>query len=338
MNSKIQNYIKKREVCFFGEVEHVVPILEKFINIIPIKKLITVYKDEVKLQSLQKYGIESVLFNVNQMADNLFYIICSKDNEFSTIEKLLLYSNCNAYEDYISARLLDSLIENKKVIVCMGTQMLEQVSVLLNHCPQVNKEYSIIYYPEREFWQGINAEYIHISQCADISIQSACNGVNFQKKKLSGNAFSEKCKLITIADYGFWGYYPQIFRDAETLNPNLMRVHERVDVDYETLVCARIDMEIQKKCEKVKFLNESEIESITKELLREDYYDADEIRNLYDEEIARWHNLEENDDIKLSAFLEQNKGNAFICKNLHVWGEPVITYIANQIINMLKLQ
>lgn len=340
MDKQILYNIEQRELFLYGEAEEIECFLEKYARCLKIKKIITDYKDEVKMQSCLKYGLQTIMFEEAIFDDNSLVVICTR-KRFMILSKRLMYAGKKEYQNYISSQLVGCLLEKKKLMVCMGTSFVGQIYYLLNQCKAVRNKYSIVYYPEDELMEiycNRLQEYIHISRVCDVSISSDCEKKKYPLKKLPAGILPSGSIKITVADFGFWGFYPQIVHDRDVFNDYFLREYQRRELKHETLACARADKEIQLMCENSKCKDTLTINDILEKILDERYFKESEVLAFYDEEVAHWRVMEEKSNIRLSDFLLRNRSNACLCRNLNEWQEPVVSYAANEVLHILNMQ
>lgn len=324
--------IRSREIYIYGEQEQVEAFLNTYSSLLRIKLVLTDYKNQVMLQPYESWGIETVLFDDVELAEGLL-VICSKEN-FHVIQKRLEYVGKKEYQDYLSCELIEHLLFKKKLMLCMGTQMIEQVCLLLRSSNQILDEYSIIYYAESELLEPYSQrlqEYIHVGKLCDVYVRSSCEKENFGIKILEQNQLPIGCRIISVADYGFSGYFPQIERSRNKMSRYLMREHERLEMSYETLAFSRTDLEIEALCK-----NNVDVAEIVERLCELTYFSDEKVKRHFAEEIQRFKALEIEDDIKLGDFIEQNIAKN-LCRNLNEWNEPIISYVTEAVISKLGL-
>jgi hypothetical protein len=331
--SEICSNIKEKDIVLYGDQEEIEVFLEKYFQLLKIHIVITDHKDEVRLQSYKKWDIKTVLFKEVVLSENQLIVICSEE-KFSALKRRLDYAGKKEYKEYISHELIESLLYGKKLMVCMGTQLLGQVYLFLKTHKQLLEEYSVLFYPEShvlEIYKNRLQEYMHVCRCCTIYVRSACEKERFQRKVLGSSVLNKECMTITVADYGFGGYYPQVINNRDAVSNYLLREHNRLPLSYETLAFSRMDKEILELCER----NVSS-DNIVELLMDDNFYPEQKIRQYFDDEINRFEYQENLADIKLSKFINEHK-EKYLCRNLNEWNEPAITYISNLILEILNL-
>lgn len=282
---------KKTEICLFGEIDEVLPVVEKIYNYYEKITYLTVYGEEVRLQSLNKFGISSVLYNINDANSYGFVIVCAKYN-FRVLTDLLKCANMKQYVDYVSCLVLDAYINNKKLLVCMGDEMIEQINRGLTIHNGFKKTYSSVYFPFREFWRDVRAEYIHVSRLSDVHIEFVTINSNYKIFCLPYGVLNNDCISLKIPNFNFKGLFPQIYHDVEIYNPLFFRLCDRDDVvDYETVFSSKIDLFAEYLCEEFTEYSEENISRITEKLLDKDLVSTDIIKQWYSHERDRCREL-----------------------------------------------
>ncbi len=160
-------------------------------------------------------------------------------------------------------------------------------------------------------------------------MHSSCEKERFSLKVFGKNELKSNCHIISVADYGFAGYFPQIRRDREEYSDFLLRQRERLDFSYETIAFSRTDKEMEGLCRK----NE-DIKNITEKLMDNNYFPVQRVIDYFADELERFKQLEKTDDIKLGEFIEQHKGEN-LCRNLNEWNEPVISFVTEKVLQLL---
>lgn len=322
--------IAKRNIVLYGDIEEIENFIEQYKELLKIEFVITDHKKEVKLQAYAQQGIQTIMVE-DVILGNELIVICDKVR-FDIRSRRLRHLGKKEYAHYISQELVNSFLYHKPVLVCMGTQLLEQVSILFKNCEDVTNKYDIICFRESDInepYMNRKQEYIHVCKMCKAYIRSACEKNQFSLKVLERRVLKEDCKIITVADYGFAGYFPQIERDRDAISDLLLRERERLKLNYETLVCARADKELELLCKKG-----YSTDVIVSRVLDEAFYSEQMVQEHFSEEVNRFKALEKNDDIKLADFIEKKKG-VCLCKNLNEWNEPMVSYVAESILGKL---
>ncbi len=325
--------IQQREISLYGDQNEIEIFLEKYSNVLNIQYVLTDHRDEVRLQSYVKWDVKTVMMEQAELSENSLIVICSR-NKFDTLKRRLCYMRKEEYKDFISQELVESLLHGKKLIICMGTQLLEQVYVLLTNSEYVCREYDIVYYPEsnlREVYKDRMVEYAHVSRYCDVYIRSACEKEQFPLKIIDTDIKNSDCKIITVADFGFGGYYPQIINNRDEISTYLLRGYARLPMSYETLAFSRTDKEIVNLCQQ----GVSE-EDIVETLLNPKFYSNEAVQNYFHEQVERFRTLEKAADIRLGGYISQNK-EEYLCRSLNEWNEPVISYVIERLSALIDL-
>lgn len=325
--------IKEREIILYGDMAEIADFINAYGSLLTIKWIITDHKKEMKLQAYAHLGIKTMMVEEVTFADELI-VVCDK-KRFITAVRRLEYLGRVAYKDYISKELVDVLLYEKALMVCMGTQLMGQVSMLLNNCSHVTDTYRVLYFEESnilEPYMNYLPECMHVCRLCDVYVRSSCEKQNFESKIIGSNILKAECKIITVADYGFGGYFPQIIRNRDLFSDFLLRERMRLDISYETFAFSRVDREMEKLCRE-----KNDVEDIAQQIVDDNFYSAEYVKGYFAEEINRFKELEKDDDIKLGAFIEKHQDEC-LCRNLNEWNEPVISYVTEQLLQLLGLQ
>lgn len=322
--------VKERGIVLYGEPDEITQFIEQYTGILDIRFVITDHKKEVKLQEYKGYGIPTCLIEDVTWEDELI-VICDRTRYKANCNRLI-YLGKKEYEDYISRELVESLLFGKKLLVCMGTHLMEQVCVLLAGSEAFTQKYSIVFFRESEIYEIYRnrlEECKHVCRLCDSYIRSSCEKEKFPLKIIPGSFLKKECEVITVADYGFAGYYPQLERDRDVFSDLFVRERERLEIRYETLFGARKDKKMEQLCRENK-----SAEEIVNSVLGQNLFTEESVLNYFDEEVERFKTLEINDTIKLGDFIEANR-DKYLCRNLNEWNEPVVSYVADRILNIL---
>ena len=331
--SRLCGDIKKKEVILYGDQEEIINFLEKYCDLLNISMVVSEYNNEIRLQPYSDWNIKTVLFDNMDLKEEQMIVICSK-RKFNILRRRLDYLGKKEYLDYIGCELVEHLFYGKKLMVCMGTQLARQVSLLMQAHRPLMEQYSIVFFSEQEIMEPyLNRlqEYIHVCRCCAVYIRSACEKEKFLLKILGRETLSETCRIITIADYGFGGYYPQIIKDRERVSDYLLRGYMRLPMDYYTLAFASTDKELLKLCGQ-----EVPADDIVNKLANVNFYSEETILQYFSEEIERFNQQEYAADIRLSGYIKEHK-TEYLCRNLFEWSEPFVSYAADSILELLNM-
>ena len=327
--------IKSREIVLYGVKEEIQQFLQRYNTVLNIKCIVSEYMDDVRLQSFEgEWGLRTYSFDEVSFSENALVVVCTRKN-YSSYVKRLLYTDKKEYTDYVSMELVECALHKKKLMVCMGTQLIRQVASFLNSSSDFTEVYHVVYFAENELMQPyINRipEAAHICRYCDVYLASSCEKDRFNIRKLDGYIRNESCIKIKVSDYGFFGYFPQVLNNRDKMSEYLLREHERLDIDYETLSFARLDREIFNRIEK-----NYKPEDIKDELLGDGLFDQKTIKEIFDKEVERFAELEREDDIQLSDFIRDNKTKR-LCRNLNEWNEPVVSYVSDSVLKLLEFE
>lgn len=333
MNREIMSeHIRKKEIFLYGEASEIEEFIELYHDKLKIIAVLTDKKNEEKLQSYIEYGIKTVMSEDVVFNDEMIIVCNSKG--FSGSVKRLRHLNRREYEHYVSRELVESLVYNKEIMVLMGTRLLFQVNLLLMQCKAVTEKYSTIYFDEntiREAHLNRIQEYEHICKMCDVYVRSSCEKERFYRKIVNDKILKQDCKIITVSDYGFAGFFPQYDRNREQYSDLFLRERERLDMHYGTLAIARKEKEIQPLC-----MENVDVEEILDKVLNDKKYEKQFICNYFDEEVRRLRENEVNDNVKLSDYIDANR-SLLLCRNLDEWNEPVVSYVTESILQLLQL-
>ncbi|MBE5884351.1 MAG: hypothetical protein E7291_08070 [Lachnospiraceae bacterium] len=337
MNKTIGD-IKERGIVLYGNVDENREFLHSYNQKLNIKGIMVDDRNDIEMQSFSEWNTQAFLFKEMQLTEELI-VICDKAN-FGQLQNRLEHAGKCEYRDYISAECVEALLFEKKLLVCMGTHLLKQVALLLRNCKKIAEEYSVVYFAESDIkapYRNRMQEQRHLGRLCDVYVYSDCEKKRYSSKKLEREALKQDCKMISVADYGFGGYFPQYERNRDAVSRYMLGVFvelgdfELKSMDYETNAFHKTDREIEKLC-----LQGIELEEAIKKLLDVQYFKAEDVADHFAEEVRRFKELEVHADIKLGAFIEQHQKEC-LCRNLNEWNEPIISYVVEQLARILEI-
>ena len=325
--------IQKKEIWLYGDQDEISVFIKTYLGLLDIKGVITEYTDEVKIQPYAEWNIKAEMIGGVTLTKEQLIIVCHHDR-FYTLRLRLMYLGKQEYKDFVSSNLVECLLYGKQLVVCMGTQLISQVCTFLKNSKEFLENHSIVYYAESDLMEPYRnqlQECIHVAKCCDVYIRSDCEKERYPLKVLGINVLAETCKVITVADYGFSGYFPQTERDRDRISDYLLRGYERLPMSYETVAFAREDKEVLRLCKEGK--SEEDIVQTVGDI---GFYSQESVNAHFDSEVERFKQLEENADIKLGGFIEEHRGE-LLCRNLNEWHEHAVSYVADEILKRLNL-
>lgn len=325
--------IRERDIWLYGDQEEIKEFLNIYAGQLHICGVVTEYADEVTIQPYMEWNIRAEKMDDLVYSPEQMIVICHHDF-FQMLRWRLLYMGRKEYRDFISSNLVECLLYGKWLIVAMGTQLIAQTCLLLESNKELSDRYSVVYYAESDLMEPYRnqlPECAHVARCCDIYIRSDCEKERYPLKILGTNVLTETCKMITVADYGFAGYFPQIARDRNRVSDYLLRGYERLPMSYETVAFAREDQELLRLC------REGMLEEDIIRIVRDKgFYPQESVNAHFDSEIERFKQLEVKANIKLGGFIETHRGK-LLCRNLNEWHEPAVSYVADEILKCLNL-
>lgn len=325
--------IQKKEIWLYGNQDEISVFIKTYLGLLDIKGVVTEYSEEVKIQPYAEWDIKAEMMGSATLTGEQLIVVCHRD-EFRTLRLRLLYLRKQEYKDFISSSLVECLLYDKQLIIAMGTQLIAQSCLLLQRSKEISDRYSIVYYAESDLMEPYRnqlPECVHMARCCDVYIRSDCEKERYPIKVLRESVLAETCKVITVADYGFAGYFPQVERDRDRISDHLLRGYERLNMNYETVVFAREDKEILKLCKEGK--PEDDIVQTVGDM---EFYSQESVDTHFDSEVERFKQLEAKADIKLGGFIEAHRGE-LLCRNLNEWHEPAVSYVVDEILKRLAL-
>lgn len=325
--------MNNKKMVLYGTPEENIIFLKKYGDALQICTAVTDLLDEVRLQPYAAWGVETVMLGNAEGLEDCLFIICSIDR-FQMLQLRLQFLGKREYQDYISSELVETLLHGKKLMVCMGTQLLGQVSLLLQNDAEFCRHYDVLYFAESELlepYRNRRPEYFHVLRYCSVHVRSACEKERFSMKLPPDALFPPECVQITVADFGFGGYFPQVTRNRDRISDYLLRKYQREDMDYEVLAFSRTDVEIEKFWKK-KVPEELALE----QLLDESYFAEETVQRYFEEEMTRFAELEKTTDIGLNGLMA-NSGGMCLCRNLNEWREPMVSYVAACLLDKLHI-
>lgn len=328
---ELSGNIKNKDIYLFGIDPHVDDFAKKYSAIIKIKGVLTDHKDEMKLQKYKGYGLETLWLEDQKLGENTFIILCA-GIEFKSRRLRLLYKGLREYVDFISEKLIETLLYDKKPVVIMGTSVLKQVASALSNDAGLCGKYSFSYFCDtniREPYADMSAELSHVAKGGYAYISSSCEKDRYIFKSINPALLPKDCLKIKIPDCGFKGYHPQLSYGREHFSKYFLRGYERLGMEYETLAFARTDCYLEKLCEE-----DSDDSSILQKVMDPDFISADIIEENWTKEIDRLKTFDDKSNICLTDYFIKNS-NGILCKSQDELNSDIISYIAGETVVLL---
>ena len=335
MNYEISKNLKEKNIILFGVNDEAIEFYQKYHDIIHIAYCVTSYSENVILQPMKEYGLETVLYDNMQITGEDYIVICDSQY-FQSLERRLQTDGIQEYKQYISSKLATGILEEKKIVLLIGSECLRLLARALETMKDVTENFFCIYYVESELlkaYQNRIAEYRHIAKCSDIYILSICDKEMYKAKVIPQNFFVKECLRISVSDYTFNGYYPQIITNRDEYSSFLFRERERFDIPYYTLALAKEDCNLRDYV-----YNNVPVEEIVERVSDPEFYSKNQVQQHFTGALEKIRQSDAAADVKLAEFMDQYCRHRVGYRNLDEWNVFILCYVLRQVLNKMGLE
>ena len=333
MKEQIYNSLMNKNIILFGVQEDTVKFYQKYHHLIHIRFCVTSYTENLDLQPMQEYGLETVLYDDVTLTDDDFLVICD-DMLYRSIDHRLQTERIVEYEQFVSWKLAAAVLERKKIVLFMGTALVGQLAMSLNMQPDFINKYYSVYYPEDAIlspYKNRMNEYRHLARMCDAYIISACDKDRYGSKVFTDKLLKSDCVKISISDYSFNGYYPQIVNDRDYISDYLYREKERLPMLYDTLFMAREDKNLRAYIEKQ--MPEDEIINL---VCDDSFYSERYVLECFNQALENVKRADLKADVKLADYIAGN-ADVVLYRNLDEWNISLLLYVTEIICGKLQI-
>lgn len=335
MEQKIIKKLKNKNIILFGVNEETVEFYTKFYTKLHIKFCVTSYSENVTLQPMKEYGIETFLYDDVIFTEEDYLVICDS-NYFQPLERRLQTDGLVEYEQYVSAKLAESILTQKEIMVLMGSLVIKQLKMALINIPEIDEQYACFYYSEAALlkpYANKIAEYTHIARFSDIYIVSVCDKNMYKAKVLTSEKFFKPCQCISISDYTFNGYYPQVCANRDMYSQFLFRERKRMEIPYSHLVLAREDANLRKMV-----YNNVPVDEIVEKISSDTFYSQEQVVSHFENALDVIRKADETADIKLAGFVDKNCRKEVGYCSIDEWNGNVLNYVLERVLEKIGFQ
>lgn len=335
MKQKIGKELRNKNIFLFGVQEETINFYKNYNEMLHIKYCVTSYIENVKLQPLKEYGLETKLYDDIELTKDDLLIICDYEC-YQPIERRLKNEGIIEYSGFISSKLAEGILEEKKIAVLMGSEFIGQLAMGLQMLPEIQENCFCVFYPENELLKAYKnrmAEYMHIARVCDIYIVSVCDKNMYSAKVLSPEFLQKNCIKVRISDYTFNGYFPQIKNDRDVHSDFLFRERKRLPISYNTLFLAREDMNLRRYID-----NNVAVEEILSRVSSPDFYTKEQVECHFKEALGKLKRSDEAADIPLAKFVENCCVGMVGYRNLDEWNANVLIYVMKKVCKKIGIE
>lgn len=334
MKEQIYNSLIHKNIILFGVWEEAVLFYQKYHHLLHIQFCMTSYSENLTLQPMREYGLETRLFDDVKLTDQDFLVICD-DKYYQSIERRLKTENIAEYSGFVNWKLAAAVLERKQLAVFMGSAFMKQIAMGIKAQPDFSEKYFSVFYFEDDLlqpYQNRICEYKHLARLCDAYIVSICDKDMYGSKVFSDSLLLPDCVKISVSDYTFNGYYPQIVDNRDTYSDFLYRERKRLDLYYGTLFLAREDANLKKYV-----LEKLSPDEIINRVCDEAFYSADAVNENYQNALQNIRKSDLLADIRLADYIEKACVGTVAYRNLDEWNLPMLLYVMERISEKLQL-
>lgn len=334
MKEQIYNSLMNKNIMLFGVQEDAVMFYQKYHHLIHIKFCVTSYTENLDLQPMQEYGLETVLYDEITLMDNDFLVICD-DKLYQSVERRLQTEGIAEYKQFVNWKLAAAVLEKKQLAIFMGTALMGQIVIGMEMQPGFSNKYYSVFYSEDELLQSYRnrlTEYKHMVRLCDVYVVSVCDKSMYSSKVFFNDFLLPDCVKITVSDFSFNGYYPQIANDRDSYSDFLYRERKRMEMLYDTLFMAREDMNLKKYV-----LGQMPPDEILNRVCDESIYSEETVKENYRKALDNLRRSDARSDIALADHIEKECAGAVVYRNLDEWNLQMLLYVTRRIAGMLQI-
>lgn len=198
--------------------------------------------------------------------------------------------------------LIQRVVGNREIVMVHGNCQCRVISKMLNGNKGFREKYITCVMPK--IWEVDQKTRIELMKESGVFnivdylfTQQISNGNRFGDEYSTESLIAlvpETCKVLSISNLFFLGYYPQYKKVRSFNNINFFRGKLLDATEY-------VDTNILRM-----IIDDKEDEEIIRDIKRFDYYSGEEILDSIDNELKRFREREKNLDIKMSDYLEEN--------------------------------
>lgn len=334
MKEQIYNSLIHKDIILFGVREEAVLFYQKYHHLIHIQFCMTSYSENLTLQPMREYGLETRLFDDVTLTDQDFLVICD-DEYYQSVEGRLKTENIAEYSRFVNWKLAAAVLERKQLAVFMGSAFMKQVVMGIKAQPNFSEKYFSVFYFEDNLlqpYQNRICEYKHMVRLCDAYIVSACDKNMYGSKVFADSLLLPDCVKISVSDYTFNGYYPQIVNDRDAYSDFLYRERKRLNLFYGTLFLAREDANLKKYV-----MEKWSPDEILNRVCEESFYSADAVNENYQNALQNIRKSDLLADIRLADYIERDCAGTVTYRNLDEWNLPMLLYVMERIAEKLQI-
>lgn len=335
VREKIEQALKRKNIVLLGVTDSTVEFYNQYKSRLNIRGCVTHSGELVEAQPMRQCGLEICLFDDYKFEQNDYVVICDYQ-QYRVFDESLRTNRFVEYEDYTNSKLATCILEEKELMVFMGTCFVGQIMRGLQLQPEIAEKYHCEYYSEDELLQiyknSMN-EYKHLARMSDIYVVSVCDKNMYDAKVVSEGFLRDGHLRITISDYLFDGYYPQIKGDRDCYSGFLYRERERLEIPYGTLANAREDSNL---VELVK--RNIPVEEIVRKISDPAYYSEEYVNEHFEKALCNIRLSDKKADITIADFIENKCKGKVAYRNLDECNAEVVKYVMKKVAEKISIK
>lgn len=323
IKAKSRKKLLEKRIILFGAGE----VAEKFYfvnrNKINISHCVSNLKEQWgKKKFLDELDIKE--FRAEDIGENDYIIVCGPF-AFRQIEIQLVNCGFRMFEHFIESQIANSLLENKKIALFRGSCILRDIYECIVQSQAFTEQYTAIYATDNYVVSKFdNRVLYYASMICDCYVYSYRILRQDKVYLLTEDDLPADCRIISVSNITFPGYWPQA--DPEIRNSNKYLMHpynsKRNLVFYHTLYRLE-DININQMIEAGK-----EADEIYKLVSASDYYDEKMVKRNLKVSFKSVQIAEQFADIRVMDFLKENYDKRLVFQNFaHMHKCVIWTYV-----------
>lgn len=271
-------------------------------------------------------------FSKEDIGANDYLVICGEDIFHQVEMQLIDYGFC-MYEHYIESTIANCFLENKMIALFRGSCILRDIYECIATSRIFAEQYASIFTMDNTATSKFdNNTLYYISQICDVYIYSY-RMLRRDEIYLLNNELPDGCKVISVSNISFPGYWPQA--DSEIRNTNKYLIHpynSKRDLVFYHVMYRLEDVNINRLVDEGK-----DFEEIYSLISSEDYYDEKTVKRNLKVAFKSVQIAEQFADIKVMDFIKENYGKRKVFQNFAHMHKCVVWAYIRKLYEKLQL-
>lgn len=316
----------KVPVRFFGCGKVAVGFYKKYKNEIVVECAISNNPKEKMFSPENGCNIEVNRPNLKEK-DGSLIILCSE--AYPEMAEQLMLFGYKPFQDFIDYELAEAMLSEKKLVLFYGFCHLRGIKDYLHYSNAFSDKYRGYFCPNYLFqneYEQCRLRYL-AEHCSVFVYGMAVTAKNHWKNEAVLSGIGEKTKKICVQCVYFGGYFPQMNRMFNAMNPYAIKCenYDYTPFSYgDSWLNACIDKGMM-------------ADDVLEKLSAGGVYGSDFIKRYIEEEWKRLWFLERQSDIKIAGYIQENFQKGRLFRNEAHMENDVLKEYAMQMLEILGL-